>query len=83
VGWQHARPLQPGAPVPPEMHQVKILFGLPEAVVASTEVRGRDGRHAKVILRDPKGGEHREMFLVREGSDWQVDYEEIGELLGG
>jgi hypothetical protein len=80
TGWQHARPLQPGAPVPPEMHQVKILFGLPEAVVASTE---DTGRHATVILRDPKSGEHREIWLLREGSDWQVSFEEIGELLGG
>jgi hypothetical protein len=77
-GWSHDHPLQPGAPGPPELGQIKHLFGLAPAVAQSTEISGDS---ATVVLRDPENGAHRHVRLRHEGDRWLVYELEIGELI--
>lgn len=77
-GWSHNHPLQPGAPGPPELGQVKHLFGLAPSVVQSTELSGDS---ATVVLRNPRNGAHRHVRLRLEGNRWLVYEVEIGELI--
>lgn len=76
--WSHNHPLQPGAPGPPELEQIKHLFGLVPAVVQSTELSGDS---ATVVLRSPKNGARRHVRMRFEEDRWLVYEVEIGELI--
>jgi hypothetical protein len=76
--WTHNHPLQPGASGPPELGQIKHLFGLAPAVAQSTELSGDS---ATVILRSPTNGARRHVRLRHEGDRWLVYEVEIGELI--
>jgi hypothetical protein len=78
-GWSHNHPLQPGAPGPPELGEIKHLFGLAPSVVQSTETSNDS---ATVVLRSPTNGARRHVRLRLEGNRWLVYEVEIGELIG-
>ena len=77
-GWSHNHPWQSGAPGPPELRQIKHLFGLTPSVVQSTELSGHS---ATVVLRNPRNGAHRHVRLRLEGNRWLVYEVELGELI--
>lgn len=85
VGYANAHPLQPGGPGPnktpgpPELGEVKYLYGLKPAVAQSVEVSGDS---ATVIVRKAKTGERRHVRLTEEDGRWLVYEVEVGELLG-
>ncbi len=76
--WLHNRPLRPGEPGPPELDQVRYLYGLAPAYAKSVEVSGDS---AIVVLRKPDTDEEREVRLVEEDGRWLVHWVEIGELI--
>jgi hypothetical protein len=76
--WSHNHPLQPGAPGPPELEQIRHLFGLAPAVVQSTEISGDS---ATVVLRNPENGARRHVRMRLEEDRWLVYEVEIGELI--
>ncbi len=78
VEFLHGYPLDPGAPGPPELAEVKHLDGLAPAIVENVEVSGGS---ATVVLRQPKTDERRHLRLVEEDGRWLVYEVEVGELI--
>lgn len=78
--WNHNHPLRPGTSGPPELGQIKYLFGLAHAEVQSITDITDDS--ATVTLRNPRNGARRQVRMRLEDDRWQVYELEIGELIG-